>query len=303
MPSRKKAQGKARKAAKADKAKEAASLPPKNFSEITLDSWLTCCEGEDNGDGNDNESERCHHGCYLSMPKSEHDCRDFAMRFACDYLFEMCRLLTSLQSEEGILKQAAKESKDFAGTCLKENKSFIAALQDMVDKYADVFENPSKIMWAISFYHSRGAQDVIDGNMVRARFAAMCVEHLSLFSDDDSLTLSDRKLQDVMQANDKTIFTYLRKRIPCSCLDEKRHQYKGVKKMGICYNDECPLPGRLAELSSLLYCTGCKMVYYCSAGCQKVNWKYHKHQCACLAQMNSFDENFLQGNETSQFMF
>ena len=71
MPSRKKAQGKARKAAKAkaEKVKEAASLPPKNFSEITLDSWLTCCEGEDNGDGNDNESERCHHGCDLSMPK------------------------------------------------------------------------------------------------------------------------------------------------------------------------------------------------------------------------------------------
>eukprot|EP00986_Skeletonema_menzelii_P001872 scaffold505_cov139-Skeletonema_menzelii.AAC.9 len=168
MPSRKKAQGKARKAAKAEKAMEAALLPPKNFSEITLDSWLTCCE--DNG--NDGESERCHHGCDLSMPKSEHDCRDFAMRFACDYLFEMCRVLTSLQSEEGILKQAAKESKDFAGTCLKQGKSVIAAFQDMIDKYADVFENTSKIMWAITFYHSRGAQDVIDGNMVRARFAA-----------------------------------------------------------------------------------------------------------------------------------
>ena len=185
MPSRKKAQGKARKAAKADKAKEAASLPPKpeNVSEIeiTLDSWLTltCCDDDDN----DDESERCHHGCDLSMPKSEHDCRDFAMRFASDYLSEMCRVLTSRESER-ILKQASK-SEDFAGTCLKESKSFIAALQDMVDKYADVFENPSKIMWAIS---------------------------------------------------------------------------------------------------------------YCSVDCQKVNWKYHKQQCACLAKMNSFDENVFQGN-------
>eukprot|EP00984_Skeletonema_dohrnii_P033974 scaffold32388_cov61-Skeletonema_dohrnii-CCMP3373.AAC.1 len=123
MPSRKKAQGKARKAAKADNAKDAASVPPKDFTDLTFDSWLTC----------DDESERCKHGCDLSLPKSEHDCRDFAMRFAKDFRIELCPIDSS-----------------------------------------EVFQSPSKVKWAISFYHSRGTQDVMDGNMKRAHHAAIC---------------------------------------------------------------------------------------------------------------------------------
>mmetsp|Transcript_5073 Transcript_5073/g.8639 ORF Transcript_5073/g.8639 Transcript_5073/m.8639 type:complete len:84 (-) Transcript_5073:269-520(-) len=48
----------------------------------------------------------------------------------------------------------------------------------MLEKYPDLFENPSKMMWAISFYHSRGAQDVLDGNMKmkQAQHAAICAE-------------------------------------------------------------------------------------------------------------------------------
>ena len=276
MASRKKAQGKARKAAKADKAKEAASLPPKSFSEITLDSWLTC-------DENDSESKRCHHGCDLSMSKSEHDCRDFAMRYASDFLSEICRIVEG--DRDRVLKQASK-STDYAGQCLQQNESFIATIDAIVKNYPEVVENPSKMKWAISFFHSRGAQDVIDGNMKRAQHAAICAEYLGLWSDDS--LLSGGKLLDVLQANDKTIFTYFRKRTSCSCLDEKRKQYKGVKRTGICCNDECPLPGRFAERSSLLYCTGCNMVHYCSKECQKVHWKYHKNQCACFAKLNSF---------------
>ena len=288
MPSRKTAQGKARKAAKADKAKEAALLPPKSFSEITLDSWLTCCDDHDNN----GESERCHHGCDLSMPKSKHDCRDFAMRFASDYLYHLCRLFDN----GSILKQMAK-SKDLAVLGLQQGNSFMEAFDDLLHKHPDVFDDPSKVKWAISFYHSRGAQDVLDGNMMRARLAAICAEYLGILSSDN-ISLTDGKLLDVVQANDKAIFTYFRKRTSCSCLDEKREQYKGVKRTGICVNDECPLPGRCAERSSLLYCTGCKMAHYCSAGCQKTHWKYHKHQCACLAKLNTLelDENVVPGN-------
>jgi hypothetical protein len=44
-----------------------------------------------------------------------------------------------------------------------------------VPGYREVFNDPSKIKWAISFFHSRGTQGVIDGNMVRARYAAVAV--------------------------------------------------------------------------------------------------------------------------------
>lgn len=281
MPSRKKAQGKARKAAKADKAKEAASVPPKDFTEVTLDSWLTC----------DDESERCKHGCDLSLPKSEHDCRDFAMRYANDFLIELCRL----QTGDHVLTSTSTTSNNLVGQCLQQGKSFVAAIDNMEEKYPEVFDSISKLKWAISFYHSRGTQDVINGNMKRAHHAAICATLINVYLSIDDLTdLSTMKLYDIVQANDKMILTYFRKRTSCSCLDEKRKEYKGVKKTGKCCNDQCPLPGRVAERSSLLYCTACKLVQYCSAECQKVNWKYHKHQCASIAKLNSIDCKYVQ---------
>mmetsp|Transcript_5930 Transcript_5930/g.8426 ORF Transcript_5930/g.8426 Transcript_5930/m.8426 type:complete len:288 (+) Transcript_5930:144-1007(+) len=278
MPSRKKAQGKARKAARADKAKEAASVPPKDFTEVTLDSWLTC----------DDESEKCKHGCDLSLPKSEHDCRDFAMRYAKDFLIEICRAF----GNEQLLKNMFT-SNDFVGQCMQKFKSFVASIDDMEENYPEVFESPSKLKWAISFYHSRGTQDVINGNMKRAQHAAICATLMNGYLSDLS-DVSTMKLYDIMQSNDKMILTYFRKRISCSCLDETRKEYKGVKKTGKCCNDQCPLPGRVAERSSLLYCTACKFVQYCSAECQKVNWKYHKHQCTSIAKLNSIDYEYVQ---------
>lgn len=276
--SRKKAKGRARKAAKA---KKAASAPPKNFTEITLDSWLTLCDQE-------HENERCYHGCDLSMvPKSEHDCRDFAMQYARDFLSEICRMC---ESDMKIDVQKASRAKDYdlVGHCVQQSESFAAAIEDMDEKYPEVFDDPNAMKWAITFYHARGTQDVIDGNMKRAQHAAICAELLDWYLRFDDL--ADTKLHDMMQANDKAIYSYFRKRSACSCLDEKekRRQYKGMKKMGVCCNDQCPLPGRVVERSSLLYCTGCKITHYCSAECQKVNWKHHKIQCASMAKLNSF---------------
>eukprot|EP00984_Skeletonema_dohrnii_P002078 scaffold691_cov196-Skeletonema_dohrnii-CCMP3373.AAC.6 len=277
MPSRKKAQGKARKAAKADKAKEAASVPPKDFTEVTLDSWLTCYD----------ESERCRHGCDLSLPKSEHDCRDFAMRYAKDFLIELCRMFGNEQ-----LLKTGSTSKDLVGQCVQQGKSFVAAIDDMEEKYPDIFESPSKLKWAISFYHSRGTQDVVDGNMKRAHHAAICATLMNGYLSDVS-DLSTMKIYDIIQSNDKMIVTYFQKRTSCSCLDEKRKEYKGVKKTGKCCNNQCPLPERVAERSSLLYCTACKLVQYCSAKCQKAHWKYHKHQCTGIAKLNSIDYEYV----------
>ncbi len=278
--SSRKAQGKARKAAKAAKAKKAASAPPRDFTEITLDSWLTCDHVHES------ERCRCHHGCDLSLPKSEHDCRDFAMKFASVFLFEICRMFGRDNATDLRKASMAKDyDLDLVGHCVQQSESFAAAIADMDGKHPEVFDNPSMMKRAISFYHSRGTQDVIDGNVKRAQHAAICAELLDWFLRFDDL--SDSKLHDMLQADNKAIYSYFRKSTSCSCLDEKRKQYKGVKKTGVCCNDQCPLPGREVERSSLLYCTGCKITHYCSAGCQKVNWKYHKNQCASIAKLNS----------------
>ena len=76
-----------------------------------------------------------------------------------------------------------------------------------------------------------------------------------------------------------TTVSFLKKRIPCCCLNEKHKQVKSIKKMGFCCNPHCSQPDRKFERSSLLCCTGCDLVSYCSSECQRADWRYHKFDC------------------------
>ncbi|KAK1735310.1 hypothetical protein QTG54_013924 [Skeletonema marinoi] len=86
------------------------------------------------------------------------------MRFASDYLSEICRMFAN----NHILQKAATSNANLVGQCVQQGQTFVAAIDDMNEKYPEVFESPSKMKWALSFLHSRGTQDVIDGNMKRA---------------------------------------------------------------------------------------------------------------------------------------
>ena len=63
-------------------------------------------------------------------------------------------------------------------------------------------------------------------NMVRAHHAAICDVYLDVLVlgsfEGEGMTF---KLTDVLHADEKTTLCYFRKRITCSCLDEKRKQY------------------------------------------------------------------------------
>ena len=64
------------------------------------------------------------------------------------------------------------------------------------------------------------------------------------------------KLPDLKGADDHTLVSYYRKRIPCaSLLDEKYKEVKSVKKMGRCYNKTCSLPGGKVERRKMFSCT------------------------------------------------
>jgi hypothetical protein len=92
-------------------------------------------------------------------------------------------------------------------------------------------------------------------------------------------------------ADEHTLVKYLRKNIPCKCLDEKYKEVKSITKMGVCFNSQCSIPDRMVERKSMLYCTRCRQVNYCSAECQKAAWPEHKELCNKIMAEDKADFN------------
>lgn len=47
-------------------------------------------------------------------------------------------------------------------------------------------------------------------------------------------------------------------------------------------NRECKLPNRMASKSTMVYCTKCRLVNYCSRECQEADWPGHKPTCKII---------------------
>ena len=128
------------------------------------------------------------------------------------------------------------------------------------------------------------------GNSSNARFFSICAK----FFDDvfEKRRQDDAKLDELCGADDHTLVQFVRKQIPCSCLEEKYKQVKSVEKTGRCSNPECPLPDHMAIRKEMVYCLGCKKKNYCSRDCQIAAWPVHKKYCGKsdkeLAKLNYF---------------
>mmetsp|Transcript_9211 Transcript_9211/g.18519 ORF Transcript_9211/g.18519 Transcript_9211/m.18519 type:complete len:114 (+) Transcript_9211:288-629(+) len=96
-----------------------------------------------------------------------------------------------------------------------------------------------------------------------------------------------QKLLEINSSDDHTLVSFYRKRITCSCLNEKYKEVKSIKKMGYCNNEKCPLPGGKVERSKMLYCTRCSVEYYCSRDCQETHWSDHREVCKKKAEENA----------------
>jgi hypothetical protein len=101
--------------------------------------------------------------------------------------------------------------------------------------------------------------------------------------NDAGLAYYFEKIFEMRVADEHTLVSYLKSRIPCSCLDEKYKEVRSVEKMGFCWNPDCPSPR--VERSATLCCARCRRTNYCSKDCQKAHWQRHKIDCikfSCL---------------------
>eukprot|EP00984_Skeletonema_dohrnii_P021610 scaffold10847_cov72-Skeletonema_dohrnii-CCMP3373.AAC.2 len=170
----------------------------------------------------------------------------------------------------------------------------ITALQAMREKeeYAEVWNDAGKMKLLVSYFVSFGTGNVMEGNMESARIAAhyACFfeEYIAAVLNNEnqaSISIQSVKMCELFVADEHTLISYLKHRIPCRCLDEIYKQVKSTKKMGLCFNENCCHPDGMVERSSLLNCTRCRFANYCSRECQVADWPRHKkEECNGIAK-------------------
>ncbi len=263
MPSRKKAKGKARRAAKEAEAKAREGQVVAIRTDVRLREPL--------------EAQMqllqlihptsidCHHGLDSLSPRDEKFCEDFINAFMYAFM-----------------------SKDSVSVVDK----FITALEATEEEYADVYSSKSKLESVVSMLLCSGTQCVLGGQDYQdyddARFYASLACHfkewMSVFVRKSKAALSWAKVIELCGADEHTLVAYYRKCIPCSCLDEKYKEVKSVKKVGWCFNPSCSRPNQMAERSKMFCCSRCGEVNYCSIECQKAHWKRHREFCNDMAK-------------------
>lgn len=280
MPSRKKAQGKARKAAQEEEKRKkevfkaaehmirnspevqlhysmidryldnapAANLPASVAKEVTgVDPTIAAAAAK-----------KCWHGFDPTSFPRDHICRKFMIAWHDSFFTEIDR--------EGSVKNPYQE-----------------AFNTTRQSFPDVYGNHWMMELVFSYLVFRSAQKIIEGEKdisVDVAFASFFEQLIAVFHQKSHAVIDWRKVMELLEGVDEhTVVLYLKNRIPCSCLDEKYKEVKSIKRMCLCYNTDCTLPDRKMERKKRLICTRCTRACYCSAECQKANWPEHKHKC------------------------
>ena len=164
------------------------------------------------------------------------------------------------------------------------------------DEFAEVWIDSAKMDMARSYFLNRGADYILDGRNNNAR-ANACVarffeEYIAVEFHKTQALFHVPKIEEIYQADLHTLVKFLRRRIPCSCLDEKYEEVKSITKIGVCHNPQCSFPNRMVERSKTMYCSRCRCATYCSRECQRADWSRHKEYCDInSARKTEFDAN------------
>ena len=168
---------------------------------------------------------------------------------------------------------------------------FIVAYQATKEEYTDVWKDLGKMAFVVSFLLSSGTSKVLSGNIKLASKYASLGSYFEQYVEVDLLNTracpNFAKIKELYSADIHTLVSFLRKRIPCSCLDEKYKEVKCIPKIGLCCNPGCPLPGGMTERRLTMCCSRCRGANYCSRECQVAAWRDHRGECDFYADLKS----------------
>jgi hypothetical protein len=265
MPSSKKARGRARRAAKEAKAAEDAEETEveANHQDGSLEAQMQRLT-INNLLRESDAVQKCRHGFELEGNELRL-CIEFVQVFT-DGVFAFLRA---------------------GGTNLESG--LVAGMEATEKKFSEVWHDVSLLKHAASNLVAGAVQGILDGKndklaKMGSSFACYFEQYVALttaieMNNKTQLMIDGLRIGELQWADMNTVVSYLRKRIPCKCLDKKYKEVKSIIKMGLCANPECSHPDRRVERKTMYCCTGCSDTYYCSAECQKAHWSDHKKEC------------------------
>eukprot|EP00984_Skeletonema_dohrnii_P036381 scaffold37288_cov155-Skeletonema_dohrnii-CCMP3373.AAC.2 len=179
---------------------------------------------------------------------------------------------------------------------------FMSALEATEAKFPEEWKDESKIGVVVTNFVAEGTVHLLDGEIDAARiYASYAFFSQDLFSvlNKTKAMPNSARVEELYNADEHTLVSFLRKHVPCSCLDKKYKEVKSTVKMSRCYNEKCSHPNAMVERSKVKPCAGCRQAYYCSRECQKADWPRHRHICDLNADFVSRSQHI--PSTTSQF--
>jgi hypothetical protein len=169
----------------------------------------------------------------------------------------------------------------------------VAGIKGMTEKCSDVLSVPNAMKLFRSYCLGMGTVAALDGKDDSARIYASAASFFEqmIAMRETKAVIDFAKLNELTCADEHSLVQFFRKRIPCSCLDEKYKEVRHITKVGICWNPQCKLPDRTrVKRSGMVYCVQCRLVNYCSRECQEVNWPNHKEACMAVTSSDKTAE-------------
>ena len=267
MVSRKKAKGKARRAVKETKEAEEGRYGDKAAAVANQDGSL---EAQMQRLTIDDLLIKCRHGFEVQVESEKLCIMDFMMTFDDEY------------------RARARSGESDMVCCFK------AGMASTWDR-SDVWKNPAMLRKIISCNVAFGTDQLLLENDNAADEVAHSASYYAYFFEQyvevhfekSRPTMNWQQILELHYADEHTLVSFFRKRIPCKCLDKKYKAVKSVIKMGVCANPSCSLPDRNAPRASMFSCAECHSTCYCSTECQKAHWPFHKGPCKHICRRSS----------------
>eukprot|EP00985_Skeletonema_marinoi_P027876 scaffold23502_cov117-Skeletonema_marinoi.AAC.4 len=208
----------------------------------------------------------CTHGWDLTEYPTDHDCNKF--------IDEVVRIFAECEVSEGI-----------AGLAVDKALSFTR------DIFPDVWNDSACLEWISSAFVTIGTIAIINGDVficaTAMGFSESLNQHVAFYYMGSQPLMYVAKIVDLIWAEERRTISYLKKRIPCKCLNEKYKAVKSLPKMYTCCNKTCSLPDRSVNLSAMMTCGGCRREHYCSEECQAAHWEDHRDACKGWRKWNA----------------